>query len=339
MAEHGPGTVAVLCSTWGADHDETAFVLRGVAAALSRLATVQVLAPGPVTRARADGAFEVTCVGGGATAERWPSTDATTWPTTGPMALAVVDGDDAGAASLLGTFASDLPVVRIVSGGPAAGHDRWLSVGAGRPEGSTDGCIGLHVPAARLAAARRHVGIGFTDYVLVLGDRGPNAAAADTPTPLASWLAARFASRHVVVVENGVASVWRARSLRGSITVDTRTDLWRLLAHARVTVDLSPGPLIARECVESLLYGVPVVAPAGTAGARLAALGGGLWFDDPAGLLGCVGALDDRVVRDTLGEQGRAVASAWYGDPAGFVRRVADALNGWGIDGVSGVAR
>ena len=107
-----------------------------------------------------------------------------------------------------------------------------------------------------------------------------------------------------MVVENAVASVWRARSLRGQITVDTRTDLWRLLAHARLTVDLAPGPLVARECVESLLYGVPVVVPAGTAGARLAALGGGLWFGDEAELIGCVEALDDQQLHGTLAEQG-----------------------------------
>ena len=135
------------------------------------------------------------------------------------------------------------------------------------------------------------------------------------------------------MIENALATVWRARSLRGAITIDTRTDLWRLLAHARLTVDLSPGPLIARECVESLLYGVPVVVPAGTGAARLAALGGGLWFRDEAELLGCVEALDDQQVRDTLGEQGRSMAATWYGDAAGFVDRVADGLSTLGVLG------
>jgi hypothetical protein len=206
-----------------------------------------------------------------------------------------------------------------------------LAVGPGDDDPPT---VGLHVPVHALAAARRHVGLGFTGYLLVLTDRGPQAARNDRPTPLVAWLAARFAGRHLVVVENAVASVWRARSLRGLVAVDTRTDLWRLVAHAAATVDLAPGGLFARECVESLLYGVPVVVPAGTTGARLAALGGGLWFGDEAELFGCVEALDDERTRRALADQGKAVAGRWYGDADGFVRRVAAALDrrvGWPI--------
>jgi hypothetical protein len=170
------------------------------------------------------------------------------------------------------------------------------------------------------------VGLGFTGYLLVLTDRSGPASDGSTPTPYAAWLAARFADRHLVVIEDAVASVWRWRSLRGLIEINTRADLWRILAHARVTVDLAPGPLISRECVESLRYGVPIVVPAGTPAARLAREGGGLWFRDPAELLTCVESLDDTGLRDALGRQGRAVADEWYGNPSCFSERVATAM-------------
>ncbi len=336
MAESG--AVAVLGGFWGRDHDERGFVVRAVAAAISRVAAVEVMVPGPPGPRRPDGAIDLHLVGGTPPAHGlgagWPDPAEARWPTTGPISLVVIEGGDDAARALVETSLPGVPVARVVSSPrdeeATGGGAPELAVGAGRPPAG-DGGIGLHVPAHRLAAARGHVGIGFTDYLLVLGDRGPEAAGADAPTALAAWLAARFAERHVVVVENALATVWRARSRRGVLSVDTRTDLWRLLAHARLTVDLSPGPLIARECVESLLYGVPVVVPEGTTGARLAALGGGLWFDDEAGLLGCVEALDDQRMRDILGEQGRAVTSRWYGDAAGFVHRVSDALAGLGV--------
>ncbi len=338
MAEPGAPTVAVLGGSWGRDHDECGFVVRAVAAAISRVAAVEVMVPGPPGPRRPDGAFDLHLVGetppGRGTGASWPGPTEARWPAIGPISLAVVEGGDDGARDLVEASLPGVPVARLVSTprdrGTPDGGAADLAVGAGPPPRGDCG-IGLHVPAHRLAAARSHVGIGFTDYLLVLGDRGPEAAGADSPTALAAWLAARFAGRHVVVVENALATVWRARSLRGVVSVDTRTDLWRLLAHARLTVDLSPGPLIARECVESLLYGVPVVVPEGTTGSRLAALGGGLWFDDEAGLLGCVEALDDQRVRDVLGEQGRAVAAGWYGDATGFVHRVSDALAGLGV--------
>jgi hypothetical protein len=333
----GRSAVGVLCGSWGDDHDETAFVMRSLAAAASRIATVSVLVPGPKTAVCPDGAFDLLGVGGVPGGDRrcgrWPEASAATWPDTAPFALALTEGRDEGAIALVEAHLPGVPVARVLScvaDGSSGAHGASLAVGLGSAPEAGNG-VGLHVPAHRLATARGHVGIGFTDYLLVLADRGPGAATTDRPTPLAAWLAARFAGRHVVVIENGLATVWRSRSLRGVITVDTRTDLWRLLAHARLTVDLSPGPLIARECVESLLYGVPVVVPADTAGARLAALGGGLWFRDEAELLGCVEALDDQAVRDTLGEQGLAEAARWYGDPGAFVRRVAGALEPFGV--------
>jgi hypothetical protein len=187
--------------------------------------------------------------------------------------------------------------------------------------------IGLHVPVNPLAAERPHNALGFTDYLLVLTDRGGGARRAeDDVTGAGRWLAAAFPRHHLVVVESGAATVWRCRALRGVITVDSRTDLWRLMAHALAVIDLRPGPLVARECVEALRYGTPVIVPEGTAAARLAAAGGGLSFDDMDGLFGCVDQVDDASRRDTLSTEGRVQADARYGDADGFVARVGAAL-------------
>jgi hypothetical protein len=105
-------------------------------------------------------------------------------------------------------------------------------------------------------------------------------------------------------------------------------DLWRIVAHAAMTIDLAPGSFVARECVESLRYGVPIVVPAGSAAASLASSSaGGLWYRDVAELLGCIEALGDPELAATLGRQGRAATDAWYGDSAAFVRRVGAALS------------
>jgi hypothetical protein len=326
------GPIAVLSSAWGT-HEETAFVIRGLAAAASRIGPVDVLVPGPTGPSRPDGAFDLVGVGEPLPGSPWPAPDLASWPPHHTPSLVLADEAGPDLIALLAQLAPGVPVA-VIATGPLGleGVDSVLSVGAGAGAGGTGRVgdssgggggakpaldsdrtpavhqVGLHVPVNPLASTHRHNGLGFTGYVLVLSDRGPTEADPQTPTPLAAWLVARFPRRHVVVVEQAVASVWRSRSLRGRVAIDTRTDLWRLVAHAQVVVDLSPGPLVARECVESLRYGIPIVAPAGTAAADLAALGGGLWYHDVAELLGCVDAFGESDLRDTLGEQGRIVA-------------------------------
>jgi hypothetical protein len=130
----------------------------------------------------------------------------------------------------------------------------------------------------------------------------------------------------VVVVEDACAAVWRARVLRGKVSVYTRTDLWRLLAHARVTIDLAPGPIIARECIESLRFGTPIVVPAESAARAHADAGGGLAYAGYSELLACVAHLSDDRARATMSARGRAYADARYGDQAAFVTSVTRVL-------------
>jgi hypothetical protein len=160
---------------------------------------------------------------------------------------------------------------------------------------------------------------------MVLSDRawvtnGPE------PTPFAAWLAARFPRLHLLVVEGGGADLWQLRSLRGHMAVDTRTDLWRLVAYARVVIDLRPGSLIARECIESLRFATPIIVPSDTVAVELARSGGGLWYRDVAELLACTEEFADPEARHTFGARGKASADEYYGNPERFVARIGEAL-------------
>ncbi len=138
----------------------------------------------------------------------------------------------------------------------------------------------------RLAEQHRHHGFGFTGYLLVLSDR---TGAHEGPPPAAAWLSSAFNDADVVVVEDAVASGWKGRALRGKVSVDTRMDLWRLLAHANVCIDLAPGSHIARECIEALRFGTPIIVPQDSGpGALHAAGAGGATFRDESELLAAV---------------------------------------------------
>jgi len=329
--------VVLLTRIW--DHgDEAAFVQRSMAAAISRFASIDVLSPGPEAPARSDGAFSVSNVGQSGPGE-WPEPGSTRWP-GGPIDLAVLDCDDHDALGILEHVAPDLALVALrCRPGPVperaslvltpswAGRD----IDSRGTSGERMGDVGLHIPVNPIATLGRHNAIGFSDYLLVLSDR--HDCESNPPTALGAWLCAGTPSERVVIIEDAGATVWWGRSPRGAFRVDTRTDLWRLMAHARMTVDLAPGPSVARECVESLRFATPVVAPAGSMGEVVGSAGGGLWFRDPAELLGCVDKLRDEGLRDEFGTDGRAATDAAYGDPSAFVRRVRKAIFSAGLLG------
>jgi hypothetical protein len=179
----------------------------------------------------------------------------------------------------------------------------------------------IHVPVNPLARRHHHHGFGFTEYILVLaGARNENQVSVP---PAAAWLTAALPAQHVIVVERATASAWKGRALRGRVPVDTRMDLLRLLAHAAVCVDLSPGSYIARECVEALRLGTPIVAPAASeTAAAHAAAGGGAVFADPGELLDAVERLGHGSQSDSAKEAGQRYADTWYGDPTRSVAQL-----------------
>jgi hypothetical protein len=329
------GPVLLLSSTWDGADTERSFVMRGLAGAISRRRPVDVVTPGPLHSPRADGLFDVHQIGTASPGDRtWPLPGDARWPAVHSPAVVLVHADDAGAMALAQEFAPTAPLLGLAGSArpvPQADAlitvtpDRRDAVAAANPEVASEVYdTGLHIPVNPFVTKRPHSGIGFVDYLLVLTDRvGRPSNDGSDPTPWVAWLAARFPRQHTMVIEGGVATVWQWRSRRGVIDVETRTDLWRLFAHARGVIDLRPGPLVARECVEAQLVGTPVVAPTGSIGAEHGAAGGGLWFSNVDELLHAVASLEDRAVREQLAKQGRTMAEDRYGHPERLVDRMA----------------
>ncbi len=181
-------------------------------------------------------------------------------------------------------------------------------------------------PYAVVVGAARHVG----DEAIA------HPEAADDTFGMGAWLAGRLApaspsdglgplriaavrGRELAVWERGRAELWPV--------VASRSDLWRILAFARVVVAVDPGPLLARSVLESLLHATPVVARTGTvAAAHLQASGGGLWADDDAGMVEAAALLmEDADAAERLGLAGQAWAEARFGDLDAFAGRVEQA--------------
>jgi hypothetical protein len=305
----GERPTVVISARWHERTSEAAFVIRSLAGAASRHGPVSVLVTDDATGP--DGAFDPGSLG---RPPHWPA-DA---PLDGPV---IVDELTPEIASLLRHANVRPPSVWFLPAAGGAPDPRWHPLPV-----AGDGSVGVYVPVNPLAERHRHHGFGFTGYLLVLSGR---AAAEDEPPPEVAWLSAAFTDEHVVLVEQAAASAWRARALRGRVSVDTRMDLWRLLAHAAVCVDLGPGDLVARECIEALRLGTPVVAPAGGAPvAALAAAGAAVTYGDAGELVDAVGALRDAPTRRAASERGRRHADAQHGDPARSVERLGQLLGG-----------
>jgi hypothetical protein len=320
--------VAVLSAAWGST-GETAFATRVLAGAASRLGPVDVFRPGPPDE-EPDGAFDPRGIGAPATGSRWPGEGASLPADPTPYRAVLLDAGDAQGVDLASSRLPGVPVLRPGRALPD-GVAMVLDLGPGdddRDRGGTTATIGLHVPVQALAAERPHHELGpVAGYVLVLSGRGPGDADPDRPPDEVAWVVARFPRRYVVTVEDAVAAVWRSRSCVRRFGVHTRMDLWRLMAHATAMVDLGPGDLFARECVESLGYGVPIVVPEGSAADGLAARGAGIRFTGVAGLLDAVAALSDPGERARRAAAGIELAVTWYGDPQALVRRLDGAFD------------
>lgn len=144
------------------------------------------------------------------------------------------------------------------------------------------------------------------------------------------------ARRDILTLRLGAASAALAsRSPHGARSWEAlgsspdRPSFWSIVATAACLVDLNATDLLARNALEAMCLGVPVLAPAGTAAAAHAELGGGgLWFATPAELLEAVTALvgDARLATDVGG-----AASSWaeplLPGPADFGHRVQSALH------------
>ncbi len=304
MSEHD---IVLIAHHWHERQNELTYIARSVGGALSRWNDVSVAAPGPLGHIEPDGAFDVLAMGmnGG---YRWP--DGLT-----SSGVVVVDDLTSEIAELLSGI-SPHTVFYLAAGADI--HDpTWRRIPLVKDEGEARPWAKVYVPVNPLAELHHHNGFGFTGYQLVLS--GPTGTHEDPPSAVA-WLTAAFHDSYVVVIENAVASAWKGRGLRGRVSVDTRMDLWRLIAHANVCVDLAPCPHIARECIEALRFGTPIIVPENSGAAVSHALAsGGSTYGDPEELLKAVAAMQIETTRSTASRIGRLYANANHGKPTEFM--------------------
>ena len=184
--------------------------------------------------------------------------------------------------------------------------------------------VGAPMAANPSALSEPNTWVGETDYVLVL--TGVDEDADTEENELARLLRMRFPDNPVGIAHNDAFCAWRHGQVTKGWPIERSSDLDRLMAWARVTVDLHPGRFFARRCVTSLLYGTPIVVPDGSRAREHAERGrGGLWFANAAELAWCVEALLDPTARAAFSAQGLAYAEEEYGSTDRFIDRVVDA--------------
>jgi hypothetical protein len=307
-----PGAVIVVGCHWRDHRSELAFVTRSLAGAASRCTHVSVLAPGAAGSREPDGAFDLEGMG---------TIDDISWPDSLALAGTVVVDELTPEVTALLSGGEPDAVFFLSSPTDDPGLPSWRRINLVRAgEDDPSPWVNVYVPVNPLAQLHRHHGFGFTGYQLVLSDRSGTVA---DPPPAVAWLSAAFPATEIVLIGDGIASAWKGRALRGTVQVDTRMDLWRLLAHAAVCVDLEPGAYIARECIEALRFGTPIIVPDDSGPAALHAhAGGGATFADPGELIAAVTTLQNGAYRSGVSEAGRRYADARYGNAAAFVDRV-----------------
>ncbi|HEY6474870.1 MAG TPA: hypothetical protein VIY26_18400 [Acidimicrobiales bacterium] len=301
-----PERPAVLVSRhWRNQSSELSFLSRAIAGGVSRRGAVAVLVPGREGTREPDGAFDLEGTGEG---------DGFVWPAHLP-ADSVVVVDDLTPEVRAGLAGAGVESGFRLSPRAGAGIDgRWPRIGLVEGDGDVRPG-GPFVTVNPGAMADRHHGFGFTGYVLVLSGRLRRHA--DPPAAVA-WLTSAFHDCDIVVVEDAVASAWKGRSLRGTTPVETRMDLWRLVAHAAVCVDLAPGAFVARECVEALRLGTPIVVPAAApVASSLARACGGGTFSDTWGLIEATDKLQGEAAEASA--RAKEYGDATHGDPEAFV--------------------
>ena len=184
--------------------------------------------------------------------------------------------------------------------------------------------IGAPMAANPSALNEPNTWVGPTDYILVV--TGTGWLEEGEETDLSRLIRLRFPDNPVGIAHTDSFCAWHQGRLNQGWAIERSSDMARLMAWARVTVDLRPGRLFARRCVESLLFGTPIVVPDDSRAREHAERGrGGLWFSNPAELIWSVEALLEPATRETFSVQGRHYAEEEYGSTDRFIERVVDA--------------
>jgi hypothetical protein len=177
-----------------------------------------------------------------------------------------------------------------------------------------------------------HEQLGDHDYVAVITDSRWESSSSYANQ--ARLLVSRFAEQTFAIAATDQLVVFSGGRSRSAMAVGRGSDLLRLMAWAGATVDLRPGAVFARRCLQSLVHGTPILVPATSRGREHAELGrGGLWFDGSDDLCGAAEALFDQPLRDSLCRQSAGYVEERCKETEGFVddvlsvlRSVADVL-------------
>ena len=233
-----------------------------------------------------------------------------------PYVLLALAADDDGIAcprfdALITRAASVLAVTEPERGSIVAHHGRADTVRQ----------VGAPLSANPSARSEPNTWVGDSQYILVL--TGVGREDESTENELCQLIRMRFPDRPVGISHTDAFCAWHEGRLMNGWPIERSSDLARLLAFAAVTVDFRPGNLFARRALESLLYGAPIIVPAGSRAADHARDGrAGLWFRGPAELVGCIEALLEPSAHSVVVAQGRAYAESEYGSTRQFISRV-----------------
>ena len=163
---------------------------------------------------------------------------------------------DAGDRVAAGRGTARPSVVLPFGHGGAPTSRRWRRL----PLVGGDSPLGVHVPVNRLAEQHRHHGFGFTDYLLVLSDRTRRARRAASGGRLAQRRLRRRRRRRPrkcgrLGLEGAGAARQASRSTPGWTCGDCSPTPTSASTSRR-------EPHIARECVEAMRFGTPIIVPA-----------------------------------------------------------------------------
>ena len=175
------------------------------------------------------------------------------------------------------------------------------------------------------AAAQLMVGMSHFGRFVVLLTGFPEGTPGAPRSPGHDYVRRALGPIAVAEVGHGRWSVSDTTKARQVPVGPSRPNLWKLLSHAEVCLDLRPQGIVGRETLESLLLGTPVVVPEDTVAAEHAQRSnGGLWYRDFGELFDQARAiLDDASLRERLSLQGRAWATEMHGDHGRFCEQAA----------------
>ncbi len=187
------------------------------------------------------------------------------------------------------------------------------SVGSRRPDVLHH--LRLSFPVNRQAAHSGLAGVAsFGRYLLVISGWPDLADSAVGPPH--DYLRAVLGDISVAEVRPGQWLVTESGRRFDVPWSSTQMNVWRLMAGAVATLDVRPQGPIGREAIESLLFGTPVVVPAGSIAAEHArASNGGLWYETPGEMIEQLRYfLDDDRAREAFGRSGRQWAEREHDD-------------------------